>query len=396
MTDDQHNNDPWHKNDKKEGPPDLEKLIRDFLRKFSLFRKKNITEKPNPKENVENSSFFVGLSFLGLLILAWIATGFYIVRPAERAVILRFGKYVKIETPGLHWIPKFIESKNIINVQQLQTYTYKADMLTRGASDSQANNQSKEQSIGKVSLVIQYRIADPRDYLFNDINPQESLQQATASALRQVVGNMSLDDILTKKLFIVRQQVENILKQTIALYNNGLEIADVVIQSAQVPDAVTEAFDDVNKARADEQRFINQAQSYQNSVVPLAQGQAKRLLQNADAYRQQTVLNATGNIAPFLAILPIYTQSPRVTKQRMYLDAMESVLQNSSKIFIDGDDRNLIYLPFNQLLSKNISNNKSETSLNAADISTLSQAVDNLQSDKSPPNNSSYSTRGNE
>jgi membrane protease subunit HflK len=239
-----------------------------------------------------------------------------------------------------------IESRYVVNVQQVMTYPYQAEMLTQ------------DENIVSVDLVVQYRISNLQDYLFNVSNPHESLQQATASALRQVIGQTKLDDVLTSGREKVRQDTQMVLEKTLELYRTGLIIADVNMQPAKPPEEVTAAFDDAIKAREDEQKFKNQAVTYANRAVPVATGSASRLLAEANAYKQQVVLNAQGETIQFLALLPQYQLAPEVMRKRMYLDTLQFVLGHSSKILVDApQSNNMMYLPLDKLMQKS---NKSD------------------------------------
>jgi len=331
--------DPWNGQRKQDGPPDLDQLLKDFFRKLAGKKHRNTSPSssnaPDGKEMAKNFFMVVGAVFLGLCVL-WVFSGIYTVGPAEQAVILRLGKYYQTEDSGLHWFPRFYEKKYVLDTQKVSSYQYDSDMLT------------KDENIVQVSLVVQYRIDNPKNYLFSVINPEESLHQATASALRQVVGNTTLNGILTSQRAAVRQKVEQLLKQILALYHTGLSVTDVVLQPTKPPEEVTAAFDDAIKAREDEQRYINKANAYKMSVVPLAQGQANRILQQAEAYKQQVVLKAEGDVARFSAILPIYHKMPAVTEERMYFDTIESVLEKNHKIFVNAAHAPLLYLPLNK------------------------------------------------
>lgn len=360
------------------GPPELDKIFKDLTDKLSaLFGKKSGTSRssqtPPPSEssnNTPNSSSTATTNYkpyiIGgviVLLLIWLASGIFIVAPAEKAVVLQFGQYKKIVDSGPHWIPRFIDTETTVNVQKISNYSYSAQMLT------------KDQNIVDVSVAVQYRIANPKDFLFNVSNPDNSLQQATASALRQVIGSTTLDEVLTSGRAVVRQNVVKQLEQTLALYHTGIEISDVALQPAQAPEEVKSAFDDAIKAQEDEQRYQNQAETYANNVVPIAQGQAQRILQEAQAYQQQVVLQAKGEAARYTAIYQAYKLAPTVTKERLYLTTMEMVLQNSSKIFVDmKNSNNLLNLPmdkmFNQVpyaLPTNSTGTNSNTSSTIAD-----------------------------
>ncbi|MCK4608221.1 MAG: FtsH protease activity modulator HflK [Gammaproteobacteria bacterium] len=342
--DDNNKKDIWHKRPKPEGPPDLDELMNKLQHKLnSLFRgkKRKISLVGGDGSGSKPSSLpgFGLFSVVILIILVlWALSGIFIVSPAERAAVLRFGKYEATVGPGPHWIPRFVESRYVVNVQRVATYPYNSEMLT------------KDENIVSVAVAVQYRIDNVRNYLFNVTDPDASLQQATASALRQVVGHTTLDDILTTGRELVREQVTKQLNSILARYHTGIVVTDVALQPAKPPESVTEAFDDVNKAREDEQRYINQARAYQQKVVPIAEGRASRIMQAADAYRQQVILNASADTAKYLALLPQYERAPRVTRERLYLNAIESVLKQSSKILVDAPSGNVMYLPLDQLM----------------------------------------------
>jgi modulator of FtsH protease HflK len=339
------NKDPWG-NKSNQGPPDLDKVIQDMFKKIKNLFVDNVStdseDSGSKNASPKGIGFILSFGVLAILVI-WFLFGFYTVGPAEQAVVLKLGKYSRTENPGLHWIPRLFESKYKVNIQQVASYQYVSDMLT------------EDENIVNVSLVVQYRIDNPKDYLFNVANPEESLKQATASALRQVIGNTTLDDVLTKKRTEIRKRVDDLLKEILSSYHTGILITDAVLQPAKPPEEVTEAFDDAIKAREDEQKFINKADAYSNQVIPKAQGQAKRFAQEADAYKQQVVLNAKAKAARFLAILPIYKQAPAVTKDRLYFDAMESVLAKSSKVIVSkGASNNLLYLPLDKMFADKV------------------------------------------
>jgi len=332
--------DIWSRKPKKPGPPDLDELLNKLQKKInSLFtRKKTIGDQEPAKTSALPG---IGLVLLIILII-WVIFGVFIVSPAEHAVVLRFGKYVTTVGPGPHWIPRFIESRRTVNVQRVSTFPYKAEMLTKDAN------------IVSVAVAVQYRVDNIRNSLFNVVDPIASLQQATASALRQVVGHTTLDEILTTGRELAREQISDQLTKILDLYHAGIVVTDVALQPAKPPEAVTEAFDDVNKAREDEQRYINQANAYLQKVVPIAQGQAARILKEAAAYQQQVILQAEAKTARYLALLPQYERAPRVTRERLYLSTIEAVLQNSSKILIDTKSASMMYLPLDKIFAKQL------------------------------------------
>jgi membrane protease subunit HflK len=362
---DNNNPDPWKGSGKKQGPPDLDELLRNFIKKINtILGSKQVSNHSNkPRFEVNSLNLGIGLGLAFFLVL-WFLAGIFIVSPAEQAVILRFGKYVETLGPGPHWIPRLLESKYVLNVQQIAEFPYQAEMLT------------KDENIVSVEMTVQYRIDNPRDYLFNVTDPNSSLRQAAASALRQVVGNTTLDDILTSGRQKVAQEVAEQITKTLSIYQPGIQIADVTLQSAKPPEAVTDAFDDAIKAREDEQRFINQAYAYAEKITPIGHGQASRLLEAAAAYQQQVVLDAKAATAKYLAVLPVYQQNPQVTRQRMYIDAIESVLTKSNKILVDvKGGQNIIYLPLDKIVAateKRILTEEAEPENNSSETTTAS------------------------
>lgn len=328
--------DPWKG---KNQPPDLDealKRVHDKLKKLFGGGGAKRTNEPSKKSN----GGLVTLVVILIAFILWVLSGIFIVDPAEQAVILRFGKYVETVGSGPHWIPRIISSKIIMNVDRVLDYSYSGQMLTR------------DENLVSVSLAVQYRIGDLEDYLFNVANPEESLQQATSSALRQVVGTTTLDQMITEGREVWGNTVQDTLIKTLDLYKTGILIVNVSPQPARAPESVQDAFDDAIKAQEDEKRFKEQAYAYAAKVVPIAEGRASRIQQEAEAYSKQVVLNAQGQVSEFLALLPQYTATPIVTAERMYLETMQQVLSKSTKIIVDSKTGNLLYLPFDKLFEK--------------------------------------------
>lgn len=324
-------------------PPDLDEALKRLQEKIkkTLFTKSGSKLPPSGEKSVtSNNGGLIFSVFLLIIFIIWALAGIYIVDPAEQAAILRFGKYKETVGPGPHWIPRLIDSKIVVNTDSISDYSYSAQMLT------------KDENLVSVSVAVQYKIGDLNAYLFNVVNPQESLQQATSSALRQVVGTTTLDQIITEGREAWGNSVQDSLTKILAAYNTGIIIVNVSPQPARAPENVQDAFDDAIKAQEDEKRFKEQAYAYKAQVVPIAQGNAQRITAEADAYAKQIVLKATGDVAEFIALLPEYTLSPFITSQRLYLDAIQQVLSKSSKIIVDTKvGSNLLYLPLDKLTS---------------------------------------------
>lgn len=341
--DDSGGHDPWSGKKKQDGPPDLDAMVKK-LKNFLLggFGKGKKDDGAGGEGRNGNKIGVIGiLLVIFAIVFIWALSGIFIVSPPERAAVLRFGKYTETVGPGPHWIPRGIESRKVVNVQQVDAYSYNAEMLT------------KDENIVNVSISVQYRVDNIKDYLFNIVNPIGSLQQATASALRQVIGHTGLDDILTTGREQIREQIAKQLKSILAMYQSGLLITEVTLQPAKPPDAVTAAFDDAIKAREDEQTYINKANAYTRKVSAQAQGKSARILQEAQAFQQQVVLKAKADTAGYLALLPEFEKSPGVTRERLYLNTFESVLASTSKILIDvKGSNNLMYLPLDKIIGK--------------------------------------------
>ncbi|CEK09685.1 FtsH protease activity modulator HflK [Legionella hackeliae] len=332
--------DPWSG---KNQPPDLDEALKRFqekLRKTFFGGGSNQPEGDSPTS--KGSGGLLAIMAALIVFILWAIAGIFIVDTGEQAVILRFGKYVETVGPGPHWIPRIISSKIVQNVDRVSDYSYSAQMLT------------KDENLVAVSVVVQYRIGDLEDYLFNVADPQESLQQATSSALRQVVGTTTFDQIITEGREAWGNSVQDTLVKILDKYKTGIVIVNVSPQPARAPENVQDAFDDAIKAREDEKRFKEQALAYQAKVVPIAEGNSKRIFEEAQAYAQQVIFRAKGEVAEFLALLPEYVQSPAVTSERMYLDMMQQVLSKSSKIIVDGKSGNLLYLPLDKLANASL------------------------------------------
>ena len=325
------NKDPWGS---RQQPPDLEEALKKLQRQIkSLFMGKGGFAKIKVPVNASPNGFF-GLGLFAILSILWVLSGIFIVNPAEQAVILRLGKYIETVGPGPHWIPSLIYKKVITNVDRVADYSYSGQMLTR------------DENLVAVSIVVQYRIVDLSQYLFNVADPEESLRQATSSALRQVVGTTTLDQLITAGREAWGGQVQESLVKTLDRYQTGIQIISVAPQPARAPENVQSAFDDAIKAQEDERRFIEQARAYEAKVVPIAEGQAKRVFQEAEAYAKQVVLAAEGETAEFLSLLPQYLQAPKVTAERMYIETMQSIMTSNPKVFVDAKHAPNMYMPY--------------------------------------------------
>lgn len=361
------NQDPWG-GKRDQTPPDLDKMLSEFIRKLRSL----VTGKKNTGNNWQPSNskeFGYGLGLvIGILLIAWFLSGLFIVNPAEEAVILRFGKFSNVEQPGLHWFARFIDQKYLLDIQKIYSFSLQGDFLTKSSDQNDIASQyipldnvkkvtgSSDQSknLVNVELNVQYRISDPNAYLFNIVSPDDTIQQVASGVLSDVIGTMKLDEVLTIGRESVSSGVKDRLTKVLASYHSGLDVIAVTLRKVQAPDQVRAAFSDVNRADQDRATYIQQAQAYASKVVPLAQGVAARTLADATAYQQQVVLASQANVARYQAVLKAYIGSPDVTRERMYLDAMQTILQNTTKVLVDlNSGNNLMYLPLDKLINQN-------------------------------------------
>lgn len=326
-----------------EGPPDLDEVFSKLSRR--LGNKFGSGNKIRKGGGVWPSfSKGGGLSFFAALVVAliiWFFSGFYTIGEAERGVVTRLGKYNQVVKPGLSWRPRFIDNVTPVNVQAIRSLRATGLMLT------------KDENVVTVSMDVQYRVAEPRKYLYRVKNAEDSLRQATDSALRAVVGDAIMDSILTSGRQEIRQNTQKTLNFIIDKYDMGIAVVDVNFQSARPPEQVKDAFDDAIAAREDEERFIREAEAYKNEVLPRATGHAERLKKEAQGYSQRKINEAIGQVSQFDKLLPEYKASPDVTRERLYIDTMEEIYSNTPKALIDPrSGGNMLYLPIDKLVEQ--------------------------------------------
>ncbi|WP_187202455.1 FtsH protease activity modulator HflK, partial [Sodalis-like endosymbiont of Proechinophthirus fluctus] len=342
-----HDRDPWGNNSgnssgnnnkgrREQGPPDLDDIFRKLSRKLSGFGNKGgggtSTDVPSM------SGRYISLA-VATLVVIWAGSGFYTIKEAESGVVLRFGKFYHLVQPGLNWRPTFIDTVTAVNMESVRELAASGVMLT------------SDENVVRVEMNVQYRVTDPERYLFSVTNADDSLRQATDSALRGVIGKYTMDRILTEGRTVVRSDTQRVLEETIQPYNMGITLLDVNFQAARPPEEVKAAFDDAIAARENEQQYIREAEAYANEVQPRANGQAQRILEEGRAYKARTVLEAQGEVQRFAKVLPEYKAAPEITRERLYIDAMERVLSSTRKILInDKGSNNLMVLPLDQML----------------------------------------------
>ena len=330
-------NDPWKNRGKDQGPPDLDELFKDLGNRFNgLFGGK----KPSSQGGKPQSAVGLGL-ILVAAVLIWALSGIYTIKEAENGVVLTFGEYSGVVDPGIQWKATFLQKVIPVNIQAVRTLPAAGFMLT------------EDENVVRVEMEVQYRVINPQQYLFSTPDPDQSLRQATDSALRLVVGHSKMDDILTSGREDVRQKTWDELRKVIGPYNLGVDIVDVNFKDARPPEEVKDAFDDAIAAQEDEVRYVNEANAYASEVEPTARGNVNRMIQEATAYKQGKILASQGQVAKFEQLLPEYKAAPDVTRQRLYLETMEQVFSNTSKVLVDTKGTgNMMYLPLDKIMQQ--------------------------------------------
>ena len=327
--------DPWGGGGGNDGPPDLDEMARKMRERMNKFfgGKGGGTA---GKGGGRPLSF--GLVAI-VAVLAWVLSGIYIIEPAERGVVLRLGKFDRITSPGPHWIMRGLETVDKVDVDNLRTVSHRAKMLTR------------DENIVQVEVAVQYQVRDAQEYLFQVRDPDYTLQEAAESALREVIGGISMDEFLSGGRGAIVKQTKELTQSILDKYKAGLILTSVNLQDPQPPEEVQGAFEDAIKAREDEQRYRNQAEAYALDILPKARGDAARLREAAMGYRDKVIANAEGEASRFSQTLNEYEKAPEVTRKRMYLETMEYVLGNTSKVLMTvKDGNNLMYIPLDKLM----------------------------------------------
>jgi membrane protease subunit HflK len=328
------------------GPPDLDEAFRKLKQKVSgIFGGKRRSSGGGGGSN-GSSGISEGFAWgvLGIVFLGWLGSGFYIVDPPERAVVTRFGAFQKVVGPGPHWhLPWPIESSELINVAQNRSQSINSQLML-----------TSDEKIVRINLSFQYDVRDPEAFLFNVRMPEQTLNQVVEASLRQVVGNTVMSDVITAGRGEVGQRIHDMSQRIVDDYGTGLNLQVVNLQQATAPEPVQDAYQDVNRAREDRERFVNEARAVRNKIVPEARGEAAQRLEEARAYRTRVVESAEGESDRFLALLEEYQQSPDVTRERLYIETMEQVLGKTGKVLVDseGEGRNLIYMPLDRMLKE--------------------------------------------
>ncbi|MAW33433.1 MAG: FtsH protease activity modulator HflK [Proteobacteria bacterium] len=344
-------NDPnWGKNGGGgDGPPDLDELWRRLNSRLGGTFGKGGGDSGGGSGLPSASG--IRLVIL-VVVLLWAGSGFYIVDASERGVVLMFGKYLETTEPGPRWHwPWPVQTAEVVNVSQVYTIEVGYRNSARTKVQDEALMLTDDENIVDLQFAVQYVKADPESYLFYDRNPDRTVKQVAESAVREIVGKSKMDFVLYEGREEIAVNAKTLMQKTLDRYRTGIVVSQVTMQNAQPPEPVQAAFSDAVKANQDRERQINEGQAYRNDVVPKAEGTAARLLEEAEAYKQRVVAAAEGEASRFEQIVAEYKKAPRVTRDRLYLDAYEEVLSNSTKVFIDQKaNSNLLFLPLDKLI----------------------------------------------
>ncbi|MDX2463930.1 MAG: FtsH protease activity modulator HflK [Porticoccus sp.] len=352
--------DPWGGNNGGDGPPDLDEALQKLRSRIDkIFG--------SGGSGGKNNGFSGGLFgvVLAVLIVGWGISGFYQVDEKEQAVVLRLGKYLDTVGAGLHWKPSLVDSVTKIRVTEERQYSSRGQMLT------------EDENIVELPLTVQYNISDVKSFVLNVKEPEASLRQATDSALRHVVGSSKLDEVVSTGRLKIGDEVKFRLQAYLDNYGTGIRVRKINIQEAKPPTQVKAAYDDVIEAREDRERLINEAQTYSNGIIPEARGQAQRMIEESNGYLAKVVAGAEGESQRFESLLAEYKKAPEVTRQRLYLDTIQEVMSNSSKVLVDVEGgNNMLYLPLDKIIQQRGPQNQS-SSFNSDDVSSVADEVIN-------------------
>ncbi len=344
-----------------QGPPDLEELWRDFNRRLSgLLGNKGGGnggggggDSGNRMPSISPKQFGGGIGIILMLVAAiWLASGFYIVDASQRGVVLQFGRYNETTEPGLRWrLPWPIQSNEIVNLTGVRTVEVGYRGTDKNKVPKEALMLTDDENIVSVLFAVQYLLKDPKDYLFNNRNPDDAVMQAAETAIREVVGKNKMNFVLYEGRDQIAANTQKLIQDILDRYQTGIQIRSVNMQGTQPPEQVQAAFDDAVKAGQDRERQKNEGQAYANDVIPRARGAASRLKEESEGYRQRIIVTAEGDASRFKQILTEYSKAPEVTRSRMYLETVEQVYANTSKVMLDAKGSgNLLYLPLDKLM----------------------------------------------
>ncbi|MDB5989765.1 MAG: rane protein [Herbaspirillum sp.] len=340
------------------GPPDLDQLWRDFNQRFNrLFGKKNGGGGSDggdfKKDSMKGTGIGAGI-ILVIVACLWFASGFFIVQEGQTAVVLTFGKYSYTTMPGFNWRwPYPIQSHEVVNLSQLRTVEIGYRANARNKQAKEALMLTDDENIIDIQFAVQYKLKNAAEWIFNNSDQEEMVRQVAETSIREIVGRSKMDYVLYEGREKVALDVGQLMQQILDHYKSGVQVTNVTMQGVQPPEQVQAAFDDAVKAGQDRERLKNEGQAYANDVIPKASGAASRLMQESEAYRSRVIANAEGDASRFKQVLTEYQKAPAVTRDRMYLDTMQQIYTNTTKVMVDAKTgSNLIYLPLDKLIAQ--------------------------------------------
>jgi membrane protease subunit HflK len=351
-------------NNRNDGPPDLDELWRDFNRKLSgLFGGKNAARRngngsgggdgPSFQPDMKSAGIGAGL-IAAVVVLVWLGSGFFIVQEGQQAVVTTFGKYTHTADAGFQWrFPYPIQAHETVPVTQLRSVEVGRNTVVQATGLRDSSMLTQDENIVDIRFTVQYRLKDARAYLFENRNPDEAVVQAAESAVREIVGRSKVDQVLYEQRDAIAADLVKSTQAQLDRLKAGIVVANVNVQNVQVPDSVQAAFNDAFKAGADRDRFKNEGQAYASDVIPKARGNASRLLEEAEGYRSRVVAQAEGDAQRFRSVLSEYQKAPAVTRDRLYIETMQQIYSNVTKVLVDTRaNSNLLYLPLDRLLQQ--------------------------------------------
>lgn len=351
------NNQGDDKRNGEQGPPDLEDVWRDFNRRlsgaFGIKGGGSGNGNGGGSSPVSPRQLGGGLTLvIAVVVLLWLGSGFYTVDASQRAVVLRFGKFKEITGEGLQWrLPYPFETHELVNVSQVRTVEVGYRGNERAKDLREALMLTDDENIINIQFAVQYTVNDPAAFVFNNRDPEDSVKQAAETAMREIVGKSQMDFVLYQGREEVAKRAADLIQQILDRYQTGIQISKVTLQNAQPPEQVQAAFNDAVKAGQDRERLKNEGEAYANDVIPRARGTAARLLEEANGYAGRVVATAQGDASRFKDIYAEYSKAPEVTRNRMYLDTMQQIFSNTSKVLVDAKGSgNLLYLPLDKLM----------------------------------------------
>ena len=379
-----------------QGPPDLEELWRDFNRKLNgMFGKRgggggNDGGGDGPRlPQIDFNPKFLG-GGIGLLaalaVVVWLASGFYIVDASQRGIVLQFGSFKEATDPGLRWrLPYPIQSHELVNLTGVRTIEIGYRGSERNKVLKEALMLTDDENIVNIQFAVQYVLKDPVEYLFNNRSTDEAVMGAAETAVREIVGKSKMDFVLYEGREQIATQAAKLMQDILDRYESGILISKVTMQNAQPPEQVQAAFDDAVKAGQDRERQKNEGQAYANDVIPKAKGTAARLLQEADGYKQRVISTSEGDASRFKQVVTEYAKAPEVTRQRMYLDTMQQIFANTSKVMVDAKGQgNLLYLPLDKLMQATAAATAAQPAAEAQAASSVARPAAPLSSEAPP------------